>query len=358
MEYKKKHYSQLIALLAIAKGSFISILRSPSSVAFSLGFPIIFILGFVFLDNTQSLKINVGYDISADTSSTIYQKISTIPGIHIEKNAVSKLEEDIKRKKILAIIHINQYDNTVTIASPGFVHNEDIKILHALLQSGLSENASKVKINDTPQIIPGREYKTIDFILPGQLGFALLGASVFGIAFLFFNLRQELVLKRFFATPITKTNILLGETLSRAVFQLIAANIVVWAGVLFFDFTLVHGFWTYIQIMLLSFLALIVFMGCGFMVSGLANSSSAIPSLANIFTLPQFILSGTFFPIDHFPKWLQNISNLLPLTHFNDAMRRISFDGATLLSCWPNILVITLWGIIIYVLAIKFFKWE
>src|SRR5262249_50158565 len=50
-------------------------------------------------------------------------------------------------------------------------------------------------------VLQGRTYHMIDFILPGQLGFAILGAGVFGTAFVFFNMRQTQVLKRFFATP-------------------------------------------------------------------------------------------------------------------------------------------------------------
>ena len=48
------------------------------------------------------------------------------------------------------------------------------------------------------QEVHGREYKTIDFILPGQLGFSLLSTGVFGTAFVFYNLRQTLVIKTFF----------------------------------------------------------------------------------------------------------------------------------------------------------------
>ena len=58
----------------------------------------------------------------------------------------------------------------------------------------------------------------------------------------------------------------------------------------------------------LSAMGLIVFMGFGFVVSGIAKNESVIPPLANVITLPQFLLSGTFFPIDAFPKWLQAIS--------------------------------------------------
>jgi len=54
------------------------------------------------------------------------------------------------------------------------------------------------------QIVEGRKYQTIDFILPGQLGFSLLSAGIFGTAFIFISLRQTLVLKRFFATPVKR----------------------------------------------------------------------------------------------------------------------------------------------------------
>src|SRR5206468_10134069 len=70
------------------------------------------------------------------------------------------------------------------------------------------------------EVVEGREYKTIDFILPGQLGFSILGSGVFGTAFVFLMLRDTLVLKRFFATPIKKRYIILGEALSRLIFSL------------------------------------------------------------------------------------------------------------------------------------------
>ena len=110
--------------------------------------------------------------------------------------------------------------------------------------------------------------------------------------------------------------------------------------------------------MVLSFIALVVFMGFGFVVSGLAKNESTIPPFANMFTLPQFLLAGTFFSIDVFPTWLQPICRVLPLTHFNDAMRKIAFEGAHLNNCLPEIAVLLVWGVVIYALAIKFFKWE
>ncbi len=152
-----------------------------------------------------------------------------------------------------------------------------------------------------------------------------MSAGVFGVAFIFFNLRQTLVLKRFFATPIKRSYIVLGEGLSRVIFQLITAVVILLAGHYFFNFTLIHGFVTFIELLVLSFVGLLVFMGFGFVVSGVAKNESVIPPLANLFTLPQFLLAGTFFSIDNFPSWLQPICRVLPLTHMNDAMRNIAF---------------------------------
>lgn len=110
--------------------------------------------------------------------------------------------------------------------------------------------------------------------------------------------------------------------------------------------------------LLLSTMGVIVFMGFGFVVSGLAKSESTIPPISNIITLPQFLLSGTFFSIDAFPTWLQPISRALPLTYLNDAMRKVAFEGAGLWDVKQQMLIILVWGIGIYAVAVKTFKWE
>lgn len=358
-------------MLAIARGSFRSTLRSPSTVIFSIGFPLVFILAFAFLGSGPGPRISVAIAAQADTTSEVFQHIKDAPGIHIRKESGKQLSEDLEKGRITAILDIQKTgsanpDYMISIKSSEAVNPQSLDILKSYLNAQMDElnkqyypHADAVAtLNPTVEKVPGRVYRTIDFILPGQLGFSLLSAGIFGVAFLFFNLRQQLVLKRFFATPITRTFIVLGEALSRVVFQLLAAIVIILIGVIFFNFTLVHGWITFLEIMILSFISLIVFMGCGFIVSGLSKSESTIPPFANIFTLPQFLLAGTFFPIENFPKWLQPFCNVLPLTHFNNAMRDISFEGASLLSCWRDIGNLLIWGIIVYAIAIKVFKWE
>ena len=65
-----------------------------------------------------------------------------------------------------------------------------------------------------------------------------------------------------------------------------------------------------------------------------------------------------FFPKTALPAFLQPIIEFLPLTAFNDAMRNVAFEGASLTSCWPQILILMVWGILIYMLTAKVFRWE
>ncbi|MFN9108974.1 MAG: ABC transporter permease, partial [Bacteroidota bacterium] len=167
-----------------------------------------------------------------------------------------------------------------------------------------------------------------------------------------------LVLKRFFATPISRTAIILGEGLARVSFQLTTSMVILLIGYFVFGFTLINGWITFFELLLLSAIGLIVFMGFGFVVSGLARNESMIPPFANLITLPQFLLAGTFFSIDAFPSWLQPVCRLLPLTHLNNAMRNVAFEGSHLFNCGKEIAVLLIWGLLIYGLAVKVFKWE
>ena len=366
-----KKYSQLKAMLAITKGGLKSTLRSPSAIVFSIGFPLVFILVFGFLGNGGSVGLHVAFSSTCDTTNEVYLSLRDASGLIIKEKPEIETKEDLEKGRLTAIIDVQKTgrpspEYSVHILSSDAVTPGNIFVLQSLINAEIGK-LNHIKYPDAPSVayidknvekIPGRTYRTIDFILPGQLGFSLLSAGIFGVAFLFFNLRQQLVLKRFFATPISKASIILGEALSRVIFQMSTAIIIIGMGVLFFHFTLVHGFITFLEIMILSFIALVVFMGCGFIVSGIAKTESTIPPVANLFTLPQFLLSGTFFSTDNFPKWLQPICNALPLTQFNNAMRDIAFEGSTLFACWKEIGILCIWGVVVYAIATKTFKWE
>jgi ABC-2 type transport system permease protein len=361
-------YSNTRATLAITKASLRSIFRSPSAVVFTLLFPLIFIVIFANVGGS-AVTVDVGLSKNSDTLNPIYQILKNYKIINlVTKQTEADMKKNLSKGSIDAILSIRKnsglpaytIDVTFTNAS-----QEKGNMLRSMLNSLLYQFNNKAAVNPQPKVaefkettVKGRAYKYIDFILPGQLGFSLLSTGVFGTAFVFLSLRQTLVIKRFFATPVKKYSIVLGEMLARVVFGLMGAVVIILIGHYAFGFTLVHGFTTLLNMLLLAFIGLVVFMGFGFIISGLAKNESSVPPLSNIITLPQFLLSGTFFSTAAFPKWLQPISNALPLTHLNNAMRKVAFEGAGLSDVTHHLFILLIWGIVIYTVAIKTFKWE
>jgi ABC-2 type transport system permease protein len=361
-----KNYSQLKAMLAITKASLHSIVRNPSAVVFNLVFPLIFIIAFGFI-SSGGFKIDVAVDNTSDVNNFVYQSLEKRISVNLIKNkSDAEIFSELEKGRVDAELNIQKNDKGIVIidlkttkASPERGSVIKMMLNEIITKQNLAMTKSEIPLTELKEeVVEGRKFKTIDFILPGQLGFSLLSAGVFGTAFILISLRQTLVIKRFFATPINKTFILVGESLSRLIFSMFSAVIIISIGTFFFGFTLVNGFVTFINMMLLSVIALTVFLGFGFAVSGIAKNENAVPPIANLITLPQFLLSGTFFPISNFPGWLQPVAKILPLTYLNEALRKISFEGASLFDVWYDILILVIWGIVIYAIAVKVFRWE
>lgn len=366
-----QQYSQLKAMMAITKAGLRAIFRSPSAVVFSFVFPFIFILVFGFIGEGGGVPVyKIVIDKSSDTSNALYDSIKASNRFKIVYFAdTMAMRSSLIKGRIAAIITIARtgteipaYTYTLrTTTASGDKWPQVIPLLESInnkISNAKFNQRPSFAVMQPPKVEKLREYRTIDFILPGQLGFSLLSSGVFGVAFMFFGLRNTLVLKRFFATPIQRTYIILGEGLARVIFQMLTAVVIIAVGHYLFDFTLVKGFQTFLEMLVLSFIGLMVFMGFGFIVSGLAKNDSTIPPFANLITLPQFLIGGTFFSIEAFPKWLQPISKAMPLTHLNTAMRAVAFEGQNLWDVKNEIGILLLWGVIVYAIAIKVFKWE
>ena len=362
-------YSNWRAMRALVKASLLAILKSPSAIIFTIAFPLIFILVFGFLGDSPGFSIRVASKPGSDTTSQLYTALRQVPVLKWAMKDSAGVAKLLKQGDIAATIDIQkqpdgvkpEYKIVLNAASSEIAKAQQLRnMLTTIAQSNDTEIRRRQDelVSVDVHISQVRDYKTIDFILPGQLSFSLLASGVFGTAFVFFNLRQTLVLKRFFATPVRKDIIVISEGVARMLFQMVGTVIIITLGHFVFGFTLYHGLITFAEIMVVCAIALLVFMGFGFVISGIAKSESAIPPFSNMVTLPQFLLAGTFFPIDNFPKWLQGFCNILPLTYLNDALRKISFDGASLWDVRIDVLVLLLWGVVIYAVAGKVFKWE
>ena len=355
-------YSQMKAMLSITKASLTAIFRSPQAVFFSLFFPIVLIVIFGALSGRGGISVDVAFDKNVDTTITLYKDIKAHPSLHFVNGTEDELLDRLKKGRVTALIDLKRSSDSNNTSQPYEIKLittsasvKDLPTLRSILEAVVNHQSKPII---TYNQIPGRVYRYVDFLLPGLIGFSLIGAAIFGVAFVFFSFRETLVLKRLYSTPIKRGYIVVGESIARIIFQLVTAVVLILFGKYFYDFTLAHGWVTFVEMLILSFLGLVVFMGFGYVISGIAKNQNVIPIYANLFMFPQYFLSGTFFPKSNLPEGLQKVVKFLPLTALNDSLRQVSFEGDHIWNVWPEMLILGAWGVIIYFTAIKVFKWE
>jgi ABC-2 type transport system permease protein len=69
-------------------------------------------------------------------------------------------------------------------------------------------------------------------------------------------------------------------------------------------------------------------------------------------------LGGVFFPNAIMPKGLAYISEALPATSVNDALRAVAVMGMGLSDIWKELAIIVGWLVACLVISIRFFRWE
>ena len=384
-DMENKKYSSLRGLVALTKSTIITSLRNPTSLFFNFFFPFIFIVIFGILGQGD-MKYTVAVRPDSIREGVLYDAIRGIELIELVELSNEEIDDQLEKGQLSTAIKVVELDPLIIYEDlpPQVARMPEVRVLliglglklKALLHPEYANTVSTilnkivqdinnptiqdenrlVVVNET--LIEGRKYEQIDFILPGQLAFALFSNAIFGLSFSFFSMRKNLIIKRIFATPVSRWAIVGAETIGRLIIAVMQTLLIVLVGHFAFGFYLAFGVITVIQILLLAIIGSIVFLGFGFLVASVSKTEDAISPIANIVLMPQLFLSGAFFPTDAFPKFLQPIANNLPMTFLNDAFKKIAFEGVEFSTIIPQILGLTIWGVMVYLGVVKTFKWE
>ena len=358
---KTKSPNQIRPLLAIAYFGLRAQLRNRATVFFGFVFPFMFIFAFGFF-GPNGASISIGIPENAGSAS-IYSDISKVEGLNIQKGNIVDLQKELVAGKLTAILITENGSGDVKLLISQANQNQ-VQIAQSIVSGVIAEenlSLAGIKnqtVNLTVEKIAGRAFKFIDFFLPGMIGFAILATAVNNTAFGLIFLKKTLVLKRIFATPTKGLTILVGQGVARVIVALAQTLVIVAAGVLIFDFTLIHGLFTILLIIFLSIIGLLAFMGFGLFIAGIATDENSVVPLTNIIVFPQFLVAGTFFPIENLPAVLQPFVKILPLAFFNTAIRKITTEGVSIDQVSPQLLGLLAWSVVAYIAAARTFKWE
>jgi ABC-type multidrug transport system permease subunit len=200
---------------------------------------------------------------------------------------------------------------------------------------------------------PGTRY--IDFLIPGLIGMNLLAGSMWAVGYVIVDMRVRKLLKRFVATPMKKSHFLWSALSGRLVFMIPELVVILGAGVILFGFP-IRG--NVFSILFLSLLGTVSFTGLGLLAACRAQKLETVSGIMNVIMMPMWLLSGVFFSPERFPDALQPFIQVLPLTQFNEALRAIILEGASLSSQLWRMALIAAWGAISYLCTLRWFRWN
>lgn len=342
------NYHPLKELLGARLREFV---REPAAVFWVYGFPLLLAIGLGIAFRNRPIE-QVYVDVQEHAgASAVVRSLEQHPEFVVETHSAAECRDRLRLgKSSLVVIPGDSYTFLFDPTRP---------------ESALARE----KVNDTLQRAAGRrdpvqtseKYMTepgaryIDFLVPGLLGMNLLGSGMWGVGFVIVDMRVRKLLKRFVATPMSRSDFLWSLVGGRLAFMIPEVVIILGAGALFFKVT-VRG--NPLSILILSLLGATSFAGLGLLVACRAQRIETVSGLMNLIMLPMWMLSGIFFSPDRFPAVLQPLIQALPLTQLNYALRAVILEGASLASQGWRLIILAVWGGVSFFCALRWFRWN
>jgi ABC-type multidrug transport system permease subunit len=225
--------------------------------------------------------------------------------------------------------------------------------VHEALQQAAGRTDPVPTLPDQEMLEPGSRY--IDFLVPGLVGMGLMGGGLWGVGFAIVDMRIRKLLKRFVATPMRRSDFLLGVMISRLVFMIPEVLVILVFARLFFGVVVAGSIGA---VFVLILVGAVTFAGLGLLVASRAKTLETASGLMNLTMLPMWLLSGVFFSPDRFPQAVQPLIRLVPLTPLIEGLRAVMLEDASLASQTLNIVILLAWGAVTFGVGLKLFRWN
>ncbi len=200
-----------------------------------------------------------------------------------------------------------------------------------------------------------RGSRYIDFVLPGLLGMNLMGSGMWGIGFAIVDARRKKLLKRFVATPMSRSQYLMSFLLMRLGLMTLEVTFITGFGMLVFGVPLRGSITAFVASAVMGAL---VFGSLGLLIAARARTIEGASGLMNVVMMPMWICSGVFFSASNFPAVVQPFIQALPLTAVVDALRGIMIQGAGWSAVSGELAIAGAWTVVSFALALRFFRWR
>ena len=348
--------------------------RDRLAIFFGILFPLIFlfVFGGIFGGKNNSVTFTVALVNNAHSAyaQEFVHNVDTSKAFKVDKTITSLngAQEKMKRDQIDATIVLPPTFGDVTNGVPSgqaqvyyTTNNQQAgqTLVTVLQQEFSSINTQFVKVQE-PFSAVGVETKNksltqFDYTFAGLLGFSIMGIGIFGPINVFPELKKQGILRRFHTTPLTVAQYFISTAISQAIVGLVSLAIFFATAIGVFHLKVTGN---YFEIGAFLILGIITILGIGLAIGGWAKNERQAAPLGNIIVFPMMFLSGVFFPRYLMPHWLQNVSGYIPLSPVIDGVRLMTTEGKHLTDIGPQLGILGVWVVIVYIIAFRVFRWE
>ncbi len=347
-----------------------SFYREKTAVFFRIAFPVLLILvfGTIFMDkDTMSFDLYVQDLDQTKASAQLVKAIELSGRFRIttvapatsatqyardhKMNLVLSIPEGFE-KSVMQRMALGDSDASVTLTvvydPSSTAATTKMQALDAVLAGVNQEMSGKPPfIRSAKTSILAKKYRFIEFFVPGIIAMTVMTSSLFGAVNVNAELRQKGVLRKLSTTPITRTDWILSNILYQFILAVVSTVVILLVSYAVFHVSLQINAWLPVFVVLDVF----AFVGLGMMLTRVAKEAESAAAAANAFMFPMMFLSGTFFPVEMMPGFLQTFAGVLPLYYVNEGLRA-SMVSADNMAALGYAAVIGVFAAVVFVLGI------
>jgi ABC-2 type transport system permease protein len=347
-----------------------SFYRDKTVVFFRIAFPVILILvfGTIFMERDNEIfDLDVQDLDQTKSSAQIAEAIGVSGRFKITQVApaldAAQYAKDNKRNLVLIIpkgceeslrrrMGLDDPHVSVTLTEihdpSSFGVTTKMQVLNLVL-AGINQKMSGKPpfIKSAETSILAKKYRFIEFFVPGIIAMAVMTASLLGVVNVNAELRQKGVLRKLSTTPITRTDWVLSNILYQFILAVLSTAVMLLVSYGVFHIRLEINAWLPVFVAL----AVFAFVGVGMVLTRVAKEAESAAAAADALMFPMMFLSGTFFPVEMMPEFLQKFAKVLPLYYVNEGLRA-AMVSADHMAALRYAAVIGIFAAVVFVLGI------
>jgi drug efflux transport system permease protein len=211
-----------------------------------------------------------------------------------------------------------------------------------------------VPIDIRPQMLYNPAMRSPNFFVPGVIGVVLQIGTTVATAMALVRERERGTLEQLLVSPLSRAGLMLGKLVPYLCIGMAMAVILFLIMRFVFDVPIVGNV---VGMMFSTLVYVFALLSLGLLVGTKAENQMQALQMSMVFLLPSVFFSGFIFPRETMPWIFYALGALFPTTYFIALMRAIILRGAHFFEYWPNLAILILMSILLFVLcALRFRK--